>query len=224
MGADGEAAADGIAGQEDGRDMIRIDIDKCNACGLCEDVCPRGAIRIGGGYARVDAGRCTGCGSCIEVCPNGAISGRIPRSATVAASGGVSNQGREVNSMYGNGMFGYGRGPGLGYGRGFGRGMGYGYGMGFGRGFGFGRGLGYGRGFGRGLGLGFSRGFGRGMGRGFGRGLFGGGWGRGNPYPYCRFTPWLPRRWWAGRDAGYYGAPDPRYGMPYDDPYGDRGW
>lgn len=27
----------------------------------------------------------------------------------------------------------------------------------------------------------------------FGRGW----WGRGNPYPFCRFYPWLPRRWWA---------------------------
>lgn len=25
-----------------------------------------------------------------------------------------------------------------------------------------------------------------------------GGQGRGNPYPYCRFFPWLPRRWWSG--------------------------
>ncbi len=31
---------------------------------------------------------------------------------------------------------------------------------------------------------------------GFGRG-FGMGRGMGNPYPFCRFYPWLPRRWWA---------------------------
>ena len=33
-----------------------------------------------------------------------------------------------------------------------------------------------------------------------GRGWFGRGyrgWGRGNPYPFCRFYPWLPRRRWA---------------------------
>lgn len=35
------------------------------------------------------------------------------------------------------------------------------------------------------------RGFGRG--RGFGMGF---GRGMGNPYPFCRFYPWLPRRWW----------------------------
>jgi hypothetical protein len=52
--------------------------------------------------------------------------------------------------------------------------------------------------------------FGRGGGRRYGRSTgFGGGylagaasgvaWGRGmgNPYPYCRFYPWMPRRWWA---------------------------
>ena len=22
------------------------------------------------------------------------------------------------------------------------------------------------------------------------------GWGRGNPYPFCRLYPWLPRGWW----------------------------
>ncbi|MFX0124714.1 MAG: hypothetical protein ACFFAE_13880 [Candidatus Hodarchaeota archaeon] len=36
-------------------------------------------------------------------------------------------------------------------------------------------------------------------GRGYGRcmdWLRGAGWGRGNPYPYCRWNPNLPRGWW----------------------------
>ena len=40
----------------------------------------------------------------------------------------------------------------------------------------------------------------------FGRGAWwGGGWGRGrgNPYPFCRFNPALPRRWWAYGSAYY---------------------
>jgi hypothetical protein len=55
------------------------------------------------------------------------------------------------------------------------------------RGYGRGRG-GYGRG------MGFGRGYwtGTAPGGGYGPGL-----GRGNPYHYCRFYPWLPRRWWA---------------------------
>jgi hypothetical protein len=56
----------------------------------------------------------------------------------------------------------------------------------------------FGRGRGGGFGGGRGGGFGRGYrpGAGFGRG-FGMGRGMGNPYPYCRFYPWMPRRWWA---------------------------
>ncbi len=31
---------------------------------------------------------------------------------------------------------------------------------------------------------------------GRGRGFWGWGRGWGNPYPFCRFYPWLPRGWW----------------------------
>lgn len=48
--------------------------------------------------------------------------------------------------------------------------------------------------FGRGRGASFGPGYWPGV--GFGRGL-GLGRGMGNPYPFCRFYPWLPRRWWA---------------------------
>lgn len=37
---------------------------------------------------------------------------------------------------------------------------------------------------------------GRGQGPGLGRGI-GRGRGRGNPSPFCRFFPWLSRRWWS---------------------------
>jgi hypothetical protein len=83
--------------------------------------------------------------------------------------------------------------------------------MPFGRGW-FGRG-----GMGLGRGMGYGPGMGRGM--GYGRGM-GPGMGRGNPYPYCRFYPWLPRRWWAygggyypGRQLQGYGG-DPYYNVP----------
>lgn len=63
-------------------------------------------------------------------------------------------------------------------------------------------------------------GLGMGRGMGFGRGF---GMGRGNPYPFCRFHPWLPRHWWAYGSgytpaqpppqiyspAGNYGCPSP---------------
>jgi len=64
---------------------------------------------------------------------------------------------------------------------------------------------------------------GRGGGRGFrpygvsyGMGSY---WlGRGNPYPFCRNFPWLPRWWWAGQYAAtspYVGG----YGYPMSAPY-----
>lgn len=58
-----------------------------------------------------------------------------------------------------------------------------------------------------------------------GRGWFGWGgglgWGRGNPYPFCRFYPWLPRRWWATPYTSRYAATIPymRYGYPSYAPY-----
>jgi len=46
------------------------------------------------------------------------------------------------------------------------------------------------------------------------------GWGRGfgNPYPFCRWFPWLPRRWWAYPffNLPYYGA---LWGFPYNARY-----
>lgn len=61
-----------------------------------------------------------------------------------------------------------------------------------------------------GMGMGRGMGFGRGMGMGRGFGL-----GRGNPYPFCRFYPWLPRRWWA-YGGGYYPTAQPwAYGGGY---------
>jgi hypothetical protein len=70
----------------------------------------------------------------------------------------------------------------------------------------------------------FGAGYGMGMGRrpwGFGRGM-------GNPYPFCRFFPWLPRWWWSGMYGpmrpypyGPYGVPPAYqpYGAAYSPPY-----
>lgn len=56
--------------------------------------------------------------------------------------------------------------------------------------------------------------FGRGFGWRGGRGR-----GRGNPYPFCRNFPWLPRGWW----TGMYGPMTPFTGTPrmpyYAPPY-----
>jgi hypothetical protein len=52
-------------------------------------------------------------------------------------------------------------------------------------------------------------------GRGFGRGYRFSGRGLGNPYPYCRWYPWLPRRWWA---YPAYTQPSTPPQAPFDTP------
>lgn len=57
------------------RDIIRIDEEKCNGCGLCVDACHEGALKIVDGKARlVSESYCDGLGACLPDCPTGAIS------------------------------------------------------------------------------------------------------------------------------------------------------
>jgi len=46
---------------------------KCIACGICEKVCPTGAISIAAGNACIDLTKCTGCGRCVSQCPQAAL-------------------------------------------------------------------------------------------------------------------------------------------------------
>ena len=56
------------------RKIIKIDIDKCNGCGLCIPNCPEGALQIIDGKARLVSDLfCDGLGACIGHCPQGAI-------------------------------------------------------------------------------------------------------------------------------------------------------
>ncbi len=45
-------------------------INICNACGVCVECCPAGALRLGDGEIIWDSVRCVNCDTCIEVCPN----------------------------------------------------------------------------------------------------------------------------------------------------------
>jgi ferredoxin len=47
--------------------------DRCVGCGKCEEICPRGAIKVAEGKAEVAYSRCIGCYCCREVCPENAI-------------------------------------------------------------------------------------------------------------------------------------------------------
>ena len=57
------------------RQIIQIDEEKCNGCGVCIPDCPEGALQIIDGKARLVSDLfCDGLGACIGTCPQGAIS------------------------------------------------------------------------------------------------------------------------------------------------------
>ncbi len=53
--------------------MMTIELDRCDGCGDCVEVCPEGAISLVDGVARIDSGSCTECEVCVQACPSGAI-------------------------------------------------------------------------------------------------------------------------------------------------------
>jgi NAD-dependent dihydropyrimidine dehydrogenase PreA subunit len=56
------------------RQIIKIDEEQCNGCGLCVSACHEGAIQIIDGKAKlIRDDYCDGLGNCLPVCPTGAI-------------------------------------------------------------------------------------------------------------------------------------------------------
>ena len=51
---------------------MRVDIDKCKGCGICEEVCPLGIISMEGKKISIGEG-CVECKTCMKVCPQNVL-------------------------------------------------------------------------------------------------------------------------------------------------------
>jgi ferredoxin len=49
-----------------------VDVQKCVGCGICQDVCPVGAVEVDE-CARIQTNSCIGCGRCVQECPQDAL-------------------------------------------------------------------------------------------------------------------------------------------------------
>jgi NAD-dependent dihydropyrimidine dehydrogenase PreA subunit len=64
------------------RQIVHIDEELCNGCGLCVTPCAEGAIEIVDGKAHVISDAlCDGAGFCLSICPTGALTVEVREAA-----------------------------------------------------------------------------------------------------------------------------------------------
>ncbi len=51
---------------------VKVDLEKCDGCGTCVDICPVEAIKVND-KAKIDEDECVGCGACVDECPQEAL-------------------------------------------------------------------------------------------------------------------------------------------------------
>ncbi|MDY6910953.1 MAG: 4Fe-4S binding protein [Chloroflexota bacterium] len=70
----GEEASAQVGHDLKGVVVAVVDEDKCNGCGICEDVCYYAGIKVVDKLATVNKDNCEGCRACVMDCPTGALS------------------------------------------------------------------------------------------------------------------------------------------------------
>jgi Pyruvate/2-oxoacid:ferredoxin oxidoreductase delta subunit len=54
------------------RYRVALDVELCELCQACVEICPTGARAVQDGRMEIDDGRCLGCGLCVTACLQGA--------------------------------------------------------------------------------------------------------------------------------------------------------
>ncbi|HOY09935.1 MAG TPA: 4Fe-4S binding protein [Candidatus Omnitrophota bacterium] len=52
---------------------VNVDINKCDGCGTCKDICPVDAIKVENSKASI-SDACIECCACVNECPSEALS------------------------------------------------------------------------------------------------------------------------------------------------------